>query len=105
VVNVVNGFGDKALTSNRKVAKFAFTDETNTGKIIMKKTANYLIPATMGLRGKSPNIFFSSIADHDDELFDKAVEGAVLLFAFNQGELCICQSRILVQEDIYEKFK
>jgi aldehyde dehydrogenase len=106
VVNVVTGFGEEAgeaLTSNKKLAKLAFTGETNTGKIIMKKAADNLIPVTMELGGKSPNIFFSSIADHDDELFDKAVEGAVL-FAFNQGEVCTCQSRILIQEDIYEKF-
>lgn len=106
VVNVVTGFGEEAgeaLTSNKKLAKLAFTGETNTGKIIMKKAADNLIPVTMELGGKSPNIFFSSIADHDDELFDKAIEGAVL-FAFNQGEVCTCQSRILIQEDIYEKF-
>ena len=106
VVNVVTGFGEEAgeaLTSNKKVAKLAFTGETNTGKIIMKKAADNLIPVTMELGGKSPNIFFSSIADEDDALFDKAIEGAVL-FAFNQGEVCTCQSRILIQEDIYEKF-
>jgi len=106
VVNVVTGFGEEAgeaLTSNRKVNKLAFTGETNTGKLIMKKAADNLIPVSMELGGKSPNIFFSSIADHDDALFDKAIEGAVL-FAFNQGEVCTCQSRILVQEDIYEKF-
>lgn len=106
VVNVVTGFGEEAgeaLTSNKKIAKLAFTGETNTGKIIMKKAADNLIPVTMELGGKSPNIFFSSIADQDDALFDKAIEGAVL-FAFNQGEVCTCQSRILIQEDIYEKF-
>lgn len=106
VVNVVTGFGEEAgeaLTSNKKLAKLAFTGETSTGKIIMKKAADNLIPVTMELGGKSPNIFFSSIADEDDALFDKAIEGAVL-FAFNQGEVCTCQSRILVQEDIYDKF-
>lgn len=106
VVNVVTGFGEEAgeaLTSNKKVAKLAFTGETNTGKLIMKKAADNLVPVSMELGGKSPNIFFSSIADEDDALFDKAIEGAVL-FAFNQGEVCTCQSRILIQEDIYDKF-
>lgn len=106
VVNVVTGFGEEAgeaLTSNKKIAKLAFTGETNTGKLIMKKAADNLIPVSMELGGKSPNIFFSSIADKDDALFDKAIEGAVL-FAFNQGEVCTCQSRILIQEDIYDKF-
>ena len=106
VVNVVTGFGEEAgeaLTSNSKVAKLSFTGETITGKHIMKKAADNLIPVTMELGGKSPNIFFSSIADEDDALFDKAIEGAVL-FAFNQGEVCTCQSRVLVQEDIYDKF-
>jgi aldehyde dehydrogenase len=106
VINVVTGFGKEAgdaLTSNKKINKLAFTGSTVTGQIIMKKAADNLIPVTMELGGKSPNIFFSSIADHDDALFDKAIEGAVL-FAFNQGEVCTCQSRILIQEDIYEKF-
>lgn len=106
VINVVTGYGEEAgeaLTSNPKISKLAFTGETSTGSIIMKKAAENLIPVTMELGGKSPNIFFSSIADKDDELFDKAIEGAVL-FAFNQGEVCTCQSRLLVQEDIYDKF-
>jgi len=106
VLNVVTGFGEEAgaaLTSNNKIAKLGFTGETNTGKLIMKAAADNLIPVTMELGGKSPNIYFSSIADEDDALFDKAVEGAVL-FALNQGEVCTCQSRLLVQEDIYDKF-
>lgn len=100
VLNVVTGMGEEAgvgLTSSKKVQKLAFTGETTTGKLIMKAAADNLIPVSMELGGKSPNIFFSSVADHDDAFFDKAIEGAVL-FAFNQGEVCTCQSRILVQE-------
>lgn len=106
VLNVVTGYGEEAgvgLTSSKKIAKLAFTGATTTGKLIMKAAADSLIPVTMELGGKSPNIFFSSVADHDDAFFDKAIEGAVL-FALNQGEVCTCQSRILVQEDIYDKF-
>jgi len=102
----VTGYGEEAgaaLTANTQIAKLGFTGATSTGKEIMKAAADNLIPVTMELGGKSPNIFFSSIADEDDALFDKAVEGAVL-FALNQGEVCTCQSRLLVQEDIYDKF-
>lgn len=106
VINVVTGYGaeaGKALAESTGIAKIAFTGSTDTGTAILSAAAANLIPATMELGGKSPNIFFSSIADHDDALFDKAVEGAVL-FALNQGEVCTCQSRLLIQEDIYDKF-
>ena len=106
VVNVVHGFGPEAgkpLASSSKVDKVAFTGETTTGQLIMQYASKNLNPVTMELGGKSPNIFFNSVMDHDDAYLDKAVEGAVL-FAFNQGEVCTCPSRILVQEDIYDKF-
>ena len=106
VLNVVTGYGDEAgaaLASSKGIAKIGFTGSTATGTDILKAAADSLIPATMELGGKSPNIFFSSVADEDDALFDKAVEGAVL-FALNQGEVCTCQSRLLVQEDIFDKF-
>lgn len=102
VVNVVTGYGDEAgaaLAQNKGISKLAFTGSTGTGSSILHEAANNLIPTTLELGGKSPNIFFSSIMDQDDELLDKAVEGAVL-FAFNQGEVCTCQSRLLIQEDI-----
>lgn len=106
VVNVVTGFGleaGKPLATSKRVSKVAFTGETGTGKLIMQYAAENLIPVTMELGGKSPNIFFESVAAKDDEFFDKAVEGAVM-FALNQGEVCTCPSRILVQESIYDKF-
>ena len=106
VINVVTGYGieaGSALAGHTGIDKIGFTGSTATGTNVLKAAANNLIPATMELGGKSPNIFFSSIADKDDALLDKAVEGAVL-FALNQGEVCTCQSRLLIQEDIYEKF-
>ena len=106
VLNVVTGYGieaGSALAHSKGIAKVGFTGSTATGTAVLQAAAENLIPATMELGGKSPNIFFSSIADEDDALFDKAVEGAVL-FALNQGEVCTCQSRLLIQEDIYEKF-
>jgi aldehyde dehydrogenase len=106
VLNIVTGFGEEAgaaLATSTEISKLAFTGETNTGKLIMKNAAENLIPVTMELGGKSPQIFFSSVLDHDDEFLDKAVEGAVL-FALNQGEVCTCPSRVLIQEDIYEEF-
>ena len=106
VLNVVTGFGieaGKPLATSTKVNKVAFTGETTTGRLIMQYASENLIPVTMELGGKSPNIFFPSIADEDDAFFDKCVEGAVL-FALNQGEVCTCPSRILVHESIYEKF-
>ncbi len=106
VLNVVTGFGPEAgkpLATSPRVQKVAFTGETTTGRLIMQYASENLIPVTMELGGKSPNIFFPSVCDADDEFFDKAVEGAVL-FALNQGEVCTCPSRILVHESIYEKF-
>jgi aldehyde dehydrogenase len=106
VLNVINGFGieaGKPLATSPRIAKVAFTGETTTGRLIMQYAAENIIPSTMELGGKSPNIFFPSVADADDEFFDKAVEGAVL-FALNQGEVCTCPSRILVHESIYDVF-
>lgn len=106
VLNVVTGFGieaGKPLAQSPRVAKVAFTGETTTGRLIMQYASENLNPVTMELGGKSPNIFFASVADADDEFFDKAIEGAVM-FAVNQGEVCTCPSRILVQESIYDKF-
>lgn len=106
VINVVTGFGPEAgkpLAQSPRIAKVSFTGETTTGRLIMQYASENLIPVTMELGGKSPNIFFPSIADADDEFFDKAIEGAVL-FAVNQGEVCTCPSRILVHESIYDKF-
>lgn len=106
VVNVVNGFGaelGRALVTNPKVNKAAFTGSTATGRLVMQYATENIIPVTLELGGKSPNIFFSSVMDEDDAYLDKAVEGAVL-FAFNQGEICTCPSRLLIQEDIYDKF-
>jgi len=106
VLNVVNGFGleaGKPLASSNRIAKIAFTGETSTGRLIMQYASQNLIPVTLELGGKSPNIFFSDVAAEDDELFDKAVEGFVL-FALNQGEICTCPSRALIQESLYERF-
>jgi aldehyde dehydrogenase len=106
VLNVVNGFGPEAgkpLATSERVAKVAFTGETTTGRLIMQYASQNLIPVTLELGGKSPNIFFESVMDADDEYFDKCLEGAAL-FALNQGEVCTCPSRILVQESIAEKF-
>jgi aldehyde dehydrogenase len=106
VLNIVTGFGveaGKPLASSPRVAKVSFTGETTTGRLIMQYASENLVPVTMELGGKSPNIFMKSVADADDDFFDKAVEGAVM-FALNQGEVCTCPSRILVHEDIYDKF-
>ncbi|WP_051160183.1 aldehyde dehydrogenase family protein [Cyclobacterium qasimii] len=106
VLNVITGFGPEAgkpLASSKRVAKVSFTGETTTGRLIMQYASENLVPVTMELGGKSPNIFMKSVADADDDFFDKAVEGAVL-FALNQGEVCTCPSRILVHEDIYDVF-
>ena len=106
VLNIVNGFGREAgmpLASSKRIAKIAFTGSTSTGRVIAQAAANSLIPATLELGGKSPNIFFPDVMDHDDSYLDKAIEGLVL-FAFNQGEVCTCPSRALVHESIYEKF-
>src|SRR5512137_3146900 len=106
VLNIVNGYGREAgmpLATSKRIAKIAFTGSTSTGKVIAQAAANNLIPATLELGGKSPNVFFEDIAEADDDFFDKAVEGLVL-FAFNQGEVCTCPSRALIHESIYDKF-
>lgn len=106
VVNIVNGFGveaGKPLASNKRIRKIAFTGETTTGRLIMQYASENLIPVTLELGGKSPNIFFEDIAAKDDAFYDKAQEGFTL-FALNQGEVCTCPSRALVQESIYDRF-
>ncbi|MDW4550810.1 aldehyde dehydrogenase [Defluviimonas sp. D31] len=106
VLNVVNGMGPEVgapLATSSRIAKIAFTGSTETGRIIMKAATENLIPVTLELGGKSPNVFFSDVMTEDDAFLDKAVEGFVL-FAFNQGEVCTCPSRALIQEDIYEAF-
>ena len=106
VLNIVNGYGREAgmpLATSKRIAKIAFTGSTTTGRVIAQAAANNLIPATLELGGKSPNIFFADIMDKDDSFLDKAIEGLVL-FAFNQGEVCTCPSRALIQESIYDKF-
>ncbi|MGO4298189.1 aldehyde dehydrogenase [Glutamicibacter sp. MCAF14] len=106
VLNVVNGFGvecGKPLASNKRIRKIAFTGETTTGRLIMQYASENLIPVTLELGGKSPNIFFEDIAAKDDAFYDKAQEGFTL-FALNQGEVCTCPSRALIQESIYDRF-
>ncbi|ARN77699.1 aldehyde dehydrogenase [Nonlabens spongiae] len=106
VLNVINGFGveaGKPLASSPRINKVAFTGETSTGQLIMQYASKNIIPVTLELGGKSPNIFFANIMDEDDAFFDKCLEGAAM-FALNQGEVCTCPSRILVQESIYEQF-
>ena len=106
VLNVVNGFGleaGKPLASSPRIAKIAFTGETTTGRLIMQYASQNLIPVTLELGGKSPNIFFSDVTAEDDDYFDKAIEGFVM-FALNQGEVCTCPSRALIHEKIYDKF-
>jgi len=106
VLNIVNGYGREAgmpLASSKRIAKIAFTGSTATGKLIAHAAADNLIPATLELGGKSPNVFFGDVADHDDGFMDKAIEGLVL-FAFNQGEVCTCPSRALIQESMYDRF-
>lgn len=106
VLNIVNGFGREAgmpLAQSKRIAKIAFTGSTSTGRVIAQAAANSLIPATLELGGKSPNIFFADVMDKDDGFLDKAIEGLVL-FAFNQGEVCTCPSRALIHESIYDKF-
>ena len=106
VVNVVNGFGveaGKPLASSSRIAKIAFTGETTTGRLIMQYASQNLIPVTLELGGKSPNIFFENIAAANDDFYDKALEGFTM-FALNQGEVCTCPSRALVQQSIYDRF-
>ncbi|MDO5769482.1 MAG: aldehyde dehydrogenase family protein [Psychrobacter sp.] len=106
VLNIVNGFGveaGKPLASNPRINKIAFTGETTTGRLIMQYASENIIPVTLELGGKSPNIFFADIMDEDDDFLDKAIEGLVM-FALNQGEVCTCPSRALIHESIYDKF-
>jgi aldehyde dehydrogenase len=106
VLNIVNGYGREAgmpLATSKRIAKIAFTGSTATGRTIAQAAAGNLIPATLELGGKSPNIFFPDVAAADDDFFDKAIEGLVL-FAFNQGEVCTCPSRALIHESIYDRF-
>ena len=106
VLNIVNGFGleaGKPLASNPRIAKIAFTGETTTGRLIMQYASQNLIPVTLELGGKSPNIFFADVTAEDDDYLDKALEGFAM-FALNQGEVCTCPSRALVHEKIYDKF-
>src|ERR1700685_3103338 len=106
VLNVVNGFGieaGKPLASSARIAKIAFTGETTTGRLIMQYASQNIIPVTLELGGKSPNIFLADVLREDDDFFDKAIEGFVM-FALNQGEVCTCPSRALIQESIYDRF-
>src|SRR6202521_5417930 len=106
VLNIVNGFGleaGKPLASSPRIAKIAFTGETTTGRLIMQYASENIIPVTLELGGKSPNIFFDDVLQEDDDFFDKALEGFAM-FALNQGEVCTCPSRALVQRSIYERF-
>ena len=106
VLNIVNGFGAEAgkpLASSPRIGKIAFTGETTTGQLIMQYASKNITPVTLELGGKSPNVFFESVMDADDAFFDKCIEGAVM-FALNQGEVCTCPSRMLVQESIFDAF-
>src|SRR4030088_3101644 len=106
VLNIVSGFGleaGKPLASSPRVNKIAFTGETTTGRLIMQYASQNLIPVTLELGGKSPNIFFQDVASADDAFFDKALEGFTM-FALNQGEVCTCPSRALIQDTLYDQF-
>jgi aldehyde dehydrogenase len=106
VVNIVNGFGveaGKPLASSRRIAKIAFTGETTTGRLIMQYASDNIIPVTLELGGKSPNIFYRDIAEENDAFYDKCLEGFTM-FALNQGEVCTCPSRALIDAPIYDKF-
>lgn len=106
VLNVVNGFGieaGKPLASSNRIAKIAFTGETTTGRLIMQYASENIIPVTLELGGKSPNVFFEDVLAADDAFADKALEGFTL-FALNQGEVCTCPSRALIQKSIYDNF-
>ncbi|GAA1973091.1 aldehyde dehydrogenase family protein [Isoptericola halotolerans] len=106
VLNIVNGFGveaGKPLASSPRIRKIAFTGETTTGRLIMQYASQNIIPVTLELGGKSPNVFFSDVAAERDDFYDKALEGFTM-FAFNQGEVCTCPSRALIQADIYDQF-
>jgi len=106
ILNVVNGFGNEAgqaLATSKRIAKLAFTGSTEIGHHILKCAAESLIPSTVELGGKSPNVYFADVMDHEDEYLSKAIEGMLLAF-FNQGEVCTCPSRVLIHESIYEPF-
>ena len=106
VLNIVNGFGveaGKPLASSNRVAKVAFTGETTTGRLIMQYASENIIPVTLELGGKSPNVFFDDVASSRDDFYDKALEGFTM-FALNQGEVCTCPSRALIQSSIYDSF-
>ena len=106
VINVVQGFGveaGKPLASSNRIAKIAFTGETTTGRLIMQYASENVIPSTLELGGKSPNIFFADVMDQNDDFLDKALEGFTM-FALNQGEVCTCPSRALIHESIYDRF-
>ena len=106
VLNIVNGFGveaGKPLASSNRVSKVAFTGETTTGRLIMQYASENLIPVTLELGGKSPNVFFSSVSAEQDDFYDKALEGFAM-FSFNQGEVCTSPSRALIQDSIYQEF-
>jgi aldehyde dehydrogenase len=106
VINVVNGFGieaGKPLATNKRISKIAFTGETSTGRLILQYASENIIPSTVELGGKSPNIFFEDVMASDDEFLDKALEGFAM-FALNQGEVCTCPSRVLIQKSIYDRF-
>ena len=106
VLNIVNGFGvevGKPLASSPRVAKVAFTGETTTGRLIMQYASENIIPVTLELGGKSPNIFFNDVAAQNDAFYDKALEG-ITMFALNQGEVCTCPSRALIEGGIYDSF-
>jgi len=106
VINVVTGPGGeigKALATNPRISKIGFTGETTTGRLIMQYASEQIIPQTLELGGKSPNIFFADVMDEDDDFFDKALEGFAL-FAFNKGEVCTCPSRALIQESVFDEF-
>ncbi|MBM4485918.1 aldehyde dehydrogenase family protein [Rhodococcus hoagii] len=106
VVNIVNGFGTEAgkpLASSPRIKKIAFTGETTTGRLIMQYASQNLIPVTLELGGKSPNVFFSDVLAANDSFQDKALEGFTM-FALNQGEVCTCPSRALIQRDIFDDF-
>jgi len=106
VVNIVNGLGEEAgqaLATSKRIAKLAFTGSTPVGQHILRCAADTLIPSTVELGGKSPNVYFEDVMSHEDDFLSKAVEGMVLAF-FNQGEVCTCPSRALVQESIYDEF-
>ncbi|MEQ1451175.1 aldehyde dehydrogenase family protein, partial [Acinetobacter lwoffii] len=106
VLNIVNGYGvevGRPLATNPRIAKIAFTGSTAVGQMIMQYATENIIPVTLELGGKSPNLFFADILDQEDDYLDKALEGFAM-FALNQGEICTCPSRALIQESIADEF-